>query len=89
VILRLLLLRVMEPMTKSIPMLRLRVLVGRPQFLIKIPSLTLELSIERPHAIIEGKHEYIDNRRIPSGPGYMVDLEDVDIYPDIRESLTT
>jgi len=50
---------------------------------------TLFLSIERPHAIIEGKHEYIDNRPIPSGPGYMVDLEDVDIYLDIRESLTT
>ena len=29
---------------------------------------TLFLSSERPHAIIEGKHEYIDNRPIPSGP---------------------
>ena len=50
---------------------------------------TVFLSIERPHAIIEGKHEYIDNRPIPSGAEYMVDLEDVDIYLDIHESLTT
>jgi hypothetical protein len=50
---------------------------------------SLLLHVQRPYAIVAKKHEFLDNRPIPSGEVYNLELEDVDIYIDIKESLTT
>jgi hypothetical protein len=50
---------------------------------------SLLLQVQRPRATRGRDRPALDDRVIPSGPKYDLDLADVDIYLDIKESTTT